>query len=89
MGENQASKITGHILSLEIDVLFGLLSDNQALTDKIVLAKKRMEENRKKQQQILNEVSVMRNNLNDEIGNIHSQPTGENNVNPSQGNPQL
>ena len=86
LGENQASKITGHILSLEIDVLFGLLSDNQAVNDKIILAKQRMEENRNKQQQILNEMSTMRNDLNDEIGNIYSQPVGETNANS---NPQL
>ena len=89
LGENQASKITGHILSLDIDVLFDLLSDNKALADKMVLAKKRIEENRKKQQQVLNEMSTMRNNLNDEIGNIHSQSNRENVVNPNQGNSQL
>ena len=88
-GENQASKITGHILPLEIDVLFNLLSDKQALSDNILLAKNRIEENRRKQQQVQNEMNGMKDKLNKEIGIMHSQPTGENHSNPNMGNPQL
>ena len=88
-GYNQAGKITGHILSLDIDVLFNLLNDDQALTDSVILAKKRIEENKQKQKQVQKEMQEMKQNLNNEIGIVHSQPSGVNNSTPVVGNPQL
>ena len=88
-GEMQASKITGHILSFDVDVLFNLLSNKQALADNILLAKKRINEINQKQQQIRDEMTKMKHNVNDEIGNMNSQSNREKNESPNVGSPQL
>ena len=85
-GHNRASKLTGHILSLEVDVLFKLLSDDELLARNIALAQKRIDEINQKQQQIVsnvqNELDLMRGNLNSDIGNINSQKSGEKHQSP-------
>ena len=78
---------------MDVDVLFNLLSDDKSLADNIILAQKRIDELNQQQNSLLsdiqNEMNVMRNNLNNEIGNINSQVSGEANSNPDMGNPQL
>ena len=86
-GESDASKLTGIILSLDIDTLFNLLSDDVALADSIRVAKQRLNEKQKQQEiaisVIQDEINSMRQDLDKEIGNTDSQSRGKNQENRS------
>ena len=79
---SNASKVTGYILSLDVDACFNLLSDDNDLKEKIKLAHIAINKREKQTKDIVMEqMKQMRQDLSSEIGGNKNDNNNNNNNN--------
>ena len=83
---HDAGKITGYILSLDVEILFNLLSNKDDLVEKILLAKKAIltrekDKNKdinKTKEKIASQIGKMRQDLSKDLGETNNEENGSN-----------